>query len=105
VSPEIAARLESRGIVWFATEKGYTMFTRENCAAIAHARPEADSSLSGGYSVGSSGIMTESGFAYLLWRDDRPFLAAHGAEETPADPAQVEALRRFAEDLKQALAR
>jgi hypothetical protein len=97
VTPEIAARLESRGIVWFATEKGYTMFTRENCAAIAHEQPV-------GYSVGSSGIMTENGFAYLVWRDDRPFLAAHGATELPADPAQVEAVRRFSEDLKQALA-
>jgi hypothetical protein len=98
VTPEIAASLESRGIVWFATDKGYTMFTRDNCAAIAHAQ-------AGRYAVGSSGIMTEAGFAYLIWRDERPFLAAHGGSETPADPPQVAALQRFAEDLKQALAR
>lgn len=97
MTPEIAARLESRGIVWFATDKGYTMFTRENCAAIAHAQ-------SGAYSIGSSGIMSESGFAYLIWRDDQAFLAAHGGAETPAGPEQVEAVRRFSEDLKQALA-
>jgi hypothetical protein len=98
VTPEIAARLESRGIVWFATEKGYTMFTRENCAAIAHAQ-------AGGYSLGSSGIMTEAGFAYLVWQDGSPFFTAHGGSAAPADPVLVAALQRFSEDLKQALAR
>lgn len=98
MNPEIAARLESRGIVWFATEKGYTMFTRENCAAIGHER-------AGEYSLGSSGMMTEAGFAYLFWRDGRAFLAAHGGNETPAADAQIEAVRRFSDDLKAALAR
>lgn len=98
MNPETAARLESRGIVWFATEKGYTMFTRENCAAIAHEQ-------AGGYSLGSSGVMTEAGFAYLVWRDGRAFLSAHGGSEAPAGDAQIEAVRRFSDDLKAALAR
>jgi hypothetical protein len=98
VSPELAARLEELRIQWFASEKGYTFFTRENCAAIGHEQ-------AGGYSIGSSGMMTESGFAYLIWRDDRPFFAAHGSSETSADPDQVEAVKRFSADLKQALAR
>lgn len=98
MNPEIAARLERRGIAWFATEKGYTMFTRDTCAAIAHEQ-------AGAYSVGSSGMMTESGLSYLVWRDGRAFLAAHGGSETPASGGQVEAVRRFSDDLKAALAR
>ncbi len=98
MNPEIAARLESRGIAWFATEKGYTMFTRDNCAAIAHEQ-------AGAYSVGSSGMMTESGLAYLVWRDGRAFLAAHGGAETAAADDQLDAVRRFSDDLKAALAR
>jgi hypothetical protein len=92
VSPEVAARLEALHIQSFATEKGYTFFTRENCAAIGR-----------GDSLGSSGMMTEAGLAYLTWQDGRPFLAAHGGNAVPASPEQVEVLRRFSEDLKAAL--
>jgi hypothetical protein len=98
VNSEIAARLESLRIQWFASEKGYTFFTRDNCAAIG--REQAN-----GYSVGSSGMMTEGGFAYLIWRDDRPFFAAHGGNEAPANRDQVDAVRQFSNDLKTALAR
>jgi hypothetical protein len=98
VNPEIAARLESRAIAWFATEKGYTMFTRDNCAAIAHEQ-------GGAYSVGSSGVMTESGLAFLIWRDGQVFLMAHGGAETPAAGEQIDAVRQFSNDLKAALAR
>jgi hypothetical protein len=97
VSPEIAARLRNVRIEWFATEKGYTMFTRDNCAAIAHEQAS-------GYSLGSTGIMTEAGFLYLVRRDGRAFFAGHGAAETPAREEQVEAVRRFSDDLKMALA-
>lgn len=95
---EIAARLEGLRIQWFASEKGYTFFTRDNCAAIAHEQP-------GGYCLGSSGMMTESGFAYLIWRDGLPFFAAHGGIETPAEDEQVAAVKQFSIDLKTALAR
>lgn len=98
MNPEIAARLESRGIAWFATEKGYTMFTRDNCAAIGHEQ-------GGAYSIGSSGIMTESGLAFLTWRDGRAFVTAHGGNQTPAAEEHVDAVRRFSNDLKAALAR
>ena len=37
-------------------------------------------------------------------RDERPFLAAHGGNEIAASAEQVEAVRRFAADLKAALA-
>ncbi len=47
-------------------------------------------------------MMTEQGLAYLVWRDGQPFLAAKGSE-TPATPEQVEAIRRFSQDLNSAL--
>jgi hypothetical protein len=97
VTPELAARLQSLAIDWFATEKGYTMFARGSCAAVAHARE-------GGFSVGSSGILSETGFAYLVWHGEQPYLAAHGGQETAASEEQVGAIRRFAADLKAALA-
>ena len=92
MKPETAARLQSLDIAWFATEKGYTMFTRGNCAAVAHQQ-----------SIGSSGLMTENGFAYLVWREERAYLVAHGGAEQPATNEQVDAIRRFSSDLKQAL--
>jgi hypothetical protein len=92
VKPETAARLQILDITWFATEKGYTMFTRGNCAAVGHER-----------SIGSSGLMTESGFAYLVWREERAYLVAHGGAEQTATEDQVEAIRRFSSDLKSAL--
>jgi hypothetical protein len=98
VNPEAAARLRSVGIEWFASGKGFTLFFRDNCAAIAQEG-------SGGYSVGSSGMMTEAGLAYLVWRDGAAFLAAHGGSETPANEEQTQAMQRFSEDLKVALAR
>ena len=97
MTPEIARRLTDLRIEWFASEKGYTFFTRENCAAIAHLKAE-------GLGLGGTGLMTESGFAYLLWRDGRAYLAVHGGAETPATAEQVEAARRFSDDLKAALA-
>lgn len=97
MSPEIAARLRSLRIDWFASEKGYTFFTRENCAAIAHLRAD-------GFDLGSTGMMTGAGFAYLMWRDGRAYFAAHGAAETLASADQVEAVRQFSADLKAALA-
>jgi hypothetical protein len=96
VTPETAARLESLNIQWHTRARGYCLFIREMCAAFAHERD-------GELALGSSGIMTEQGLAYLVWRDERPFLAAHGAGETPASVEQVEAVRRFSEDLKTAL--
>jgi hypothetical protein len=96
VSPEILARLASLNIQLVSETAEYCIFARENCVAIAHLR-EA------GLTVGSSGLMTEAGLSYLLWRDGQPLLASHGGMETPAAPEQVAAVRQFSADLKQAL--
>jgi len=92
VNPEIAARLQARNFSTFENEKGYSFVVRDNCMAILS-----------GTSPGSSAIATEAGFAFLIWRDGKPYLSAHGSPDMPASPEQVEALRLFSEDLKAAL--
>ena len=97
MNPEIAARLARFGIEWFASEKGYYFFTRDHFAAIAHQQ-------AAGFSLGSTGVMTEAGLAYLLWREGAPYLSAHGGNANPATPEQVAAVQSFSADLKAALA-
>ena len=69
------------------------MFARDNLIALVERTAE-------GYgSIGSTGIMTERGLAYLIWRDGQAFLAGKGFE-LAATEEQVVAVRRFSEDLK-----
>ena len=69
-----------------------SIYMRDNCVAAV------------GGTQGSTGIMTEQGLAYLVWREGQPFLAAKGSE-TPATPEQVETIRKFSEDLNTALSK
>jgi hypothetical protein len=55
-----------------------------------------------GTNQGSTGMMTDQGLAYLVWHDGQPYLAAKSGE-TPATPEQVETIRRFSQDLSNAL--
>lgn len=92
----VAERLAGLNIQITAEGPKYFVFVRDNCVALVE-RAET------GYgSIGSTGILTESGLAYLIWRDRRPVLAGKSGEQA-ADAAQVEAIRRFSEDLKSAL--
>jgi hypothetical protein len=52
--------------------------------------------------IGAPGLMTERGFAALIWRDDQAFFLGKGFEE-PASPEQVQSIRAFASDLAAAL--
>ena len=53
--------------------------------------------------IGAPGLMTERGFAALLWRRGEAFFVGK-AFELPASAAQVEKIRAFAADLQAALA-
>jgi hypothetical protein len=53
--------------------------------------------------IGAPGLMTERGFAALLWRGGEAFFVGKGFE-LPASLAQVEKIRSFAADLQAALA-
>jgi hypothetical protein len=88
--------LGSTGIQLVTETRAYAMFARDNLIALVERT-------AGGYgSIGSTGIMTEQGLAYLVWRDGRAFLAGKGFELAAMDE-QVAAVRRFSEDLKASL--
>ena len=72
----------------------------EGPAVRIYGRDDCIAAVSG--TQGSTGMMTEQGLAYLVWRDGQPYLAAKGGE-TPATPEQVETIRKFSQDLNTAL--
>ena len=92
------SRLEDFQITLVSEGPNVSIYFRENCIAAVGA------GASGGPSVnqGSTGIMTENGIAYLVWRDGQPYLAAKGSE-TPATTEQVAAIEKFSRDLATAL--
>ena len=92
----LAARLAALGISLMAEAKDYSIFVRDTCLALVHF-DEA-----GFASLGSSGMMTDNGLAYLVWRGERPLLVAKQGE-LPAEAEQVEQIRKFSGDLKSAL--
>ena len=52
--------------------------------------------------IGAPGLMTEQGFAALLWRGTQAFFVGRGFEQ-PATMEQVRQIRAFAADLETAL--
>jgi hypothetical protein len=52
--------------------------------------------------IGAAGLMTERGFAALIWRGDQAFFVGRGFEQ-PASPEEVQKIRSFATDLAAAL--
>jgi len=53
--------------------------------------------------AGTPGLVTERGFAALIWREDVPWFVGKGFEFR-AGPEQVASIRRFTADLELALA-
>ena len=96
MTAELAARLAVYRIELISEAKEFTLVAREKCFALLRI---AEGSVSG---VGSSGMMTEQGLAYLVWRGGEPRLVAKGSD-VAAGAEEVEAIRKFAEDLKEAL--
>ena len=96
MTPEVEARLQSFGIGLVTESPAVSVFVREVCVAmVGHGA-------AGALSIGSTGMMTENGLAYLVWRQGRPRLAAKRSE-VAATPEQVEAIQRFSGDLRRAL--
>jgi len=96
VIPEIADRLSNLNIQVVVEGAAHYVFSRDMCIALV-GRTEA-----GFGSIGSTGLMTESGLAYLVWREGAPRLSGKGGEAAAA-PEQVEAVQRFSADLQAAL--
>lgn len=94
----ILERLAAAGIQLLPAMEltNHYVFEREGFVALVERTPE------GFGGVGSAGILTGSGFAALIRRGERAWFIAKNFEQE-AEPAQVEALRRFSSDLKAAL--
>ena len=52
--------------------------------------------------VGTPGLLSEKGFAALIWRGENAFFAGKGTEQS-ATSEQVELIRKFAADLEAAI--
>lgn len=63
-------------------------------------RPDTDGNPFG--HIGAAGLMTERGFAALIWRAHQAFFVGKGFERQ-ASPEEVEKIRAFASDLANAL--
>ena len=74
MNPEIEARLEGFGIGLVAESPAVSIFMRDGCVAMAGRTP------GGGLSLGSTGMMTDNGLAYLVWREGHARLAAKGGD-------------------------
>ena len=95
------SRLDDFGIRLVSEGPVVSVYVRDECIAAVGAASEAVGT-TGAINQGSTGLMTEQGLAYLVWRDGLPFLAARGVE-TPATPEQVAAIQKFSQDLANAL--
>ena len=98
MTTEITARLEESRI-WIMAEGVYfCVFVRDGCVAMV---PRTEN-LQGFATGGSTGMSTDKGLAYLVWREEKPMLVGHSFE-LPAEPDQVERIQQFSADLKTAL--
>jgi hypothetical protein len=89
--------LGSTAIQLLSETRAYAIFARDNLIALVERTAE-------GYgSIGGTGILTERGLAYPIWRDGLALLAGKGFEQ-PATDEQMAAMRKFSQDLKAALA-
>lgn len=87
------ARLARAGIQQAAETEFHILYTRDNLIALVERRH---------HTIGSTGMLTENGLGYLIWRDGVAYLKSKAAE-SPATAEQVETIRRFALDLETAL--
>ena len=88
------SRLDDLNIRLMVQGAVVSIYVRENCIAAVGGNESGNQ--------GSTGLMTEQGLAYLVWREGQPYLAMKGGE-TPATPEQVETIRKFSQDLNDAL--
>ena len=86
-------RLAASNIQLVTETEAHYLFARGNCIALVEKRENT---------IGSTGMMTEQGLAYLVTRDGQAFLKSKSAE-TLAGEEQVSAIRQFSQDLADAL--
>ena len=93
----ILERLAALGIRLLTPDaKTHYLFARDSFVALVERRGD------GVVNIGSTGVWTEGGLAYLVWREGRPLFVGKGSE-LPAEAGQLAGLQRFSEDLASAL--
>ena len=100
VAQEITERLQAVGIWQMVNAAYYGVFVRDGCMVVAQRNPDT-----GAYtSLGSAGYSLEGiGMAFLLWKDEQPYLYRKDFEPVPATPEHLEMLRKFSADVKAAI--
>ena len=98
MNSEISARLQSLDIAVMSQGTYFCLFVRDGCLAMV---PRTED-FQGFENIGSTGLALDQGLAYLVWRDEQPFLVGQGFE-VAAESAQLEQIRHFSTDLKTAL--
>ncbi len=94
MTAETQEKIKAAGIQVLTPEaRAHVLLLRDRCMAVYD---------TGTGTLGSTGIFVEGALAYLVWQDERPFLVAKGNRRIAA-PDEVTELRRFSEDLKQAI--
>jgi hypothetical protein len=95
---EILEKLASAGIQIIPAEiTSHFILERDGFVAFVERREQAFGN------IGAPGLITEHGYAALIWRGDQAFFTGKGFEE-PASLEQVRKIRAFASDLENALA-
>jgi hypothetical protein len=92
-------RLAQRGINLLPAAEISThfIFERDGFVALVERKPD------GFGNIGAPGLLIENaGFAALVWRAEAPWFVGRGYQQ-PATAAQVELIRKFADDLNWAL--
>jgi hypothetical protein len=96
-------KLASAGIQIIPAEiSSHFILERDGFVAFVERRENAGRESTFG-NIGAPGLMTEQGYAALIWRDDQAFFVGKGFEQ-PASAEQVQKIRAFASDLENALA-
>ena len=85
--------MTASGIQLAAETDGHYLFTRDTCIALVEKKEG---------SIGSTGVLTEHGLAYLIWRDGQAFLKSK-TSEIAASEEQIVAVQSFSNDLAAAL--
>lgn len=91
-------KIAAAGIQILPTQSisGHLVFERDGFVALVEHREQALGR------IGAAGLAAGLHVAPLVWRSERPFFVAKNFEQ-PATDEQVAAIRRFQEDLEQAL--
>lgn len=98
---EILEKLAAAGIQLVPAEiASHFIFERDGFIAFVERRAEPAENPFG--NIGSPGLMTERGFAALVWRGEQAVFVGKGFEQ-PASADQVQQIRGFAADLASAL--